>query len=256
MTTSEFSNEFDVLYNNISSNQAPGLDEYEKSVFLTKAQNEIVKNYFTAESTGNTIKKGFDDTAKRQIDFSNLIVTSIPNLASNQNTRLGNNITEGDSKFYEFPKDTIAILNEYMIVNRGGNTIRLSVVPITYTEYNRLISKPYKFPPKNQAWRLISSPGIAQIIVGNNDNFIKVQTGPNTFAEGARGYEIRYVKYPRPIVLTDLPTGLSIHNTSIETGCELTEEVHADILQRAVELAKIAYQGDVASVTQLGTRAE
>ncbi len=33
----EFSSEFDVLYNNITSNQAPGLDDYEKSVFLTKA---------------------------------------------------------------------------------------------------------------------------------------------------------------------------------------------------------------------------
>lgn len=32
----EFSDEFDVLYNNISSNQAPGLDEYEKSLFLTR----------------------------------------------------------------------------------------------------------------------------------------------------------------------------------------------------------------------------
>ena len=46
MTTQEFSNEFDVLYNNIMSNQAPGLDEYEKSVFLTKAQSEILINYF------------------------------------------------------------------------------------------------------------------------------------------------------------------------------------------------------------------
>lgn len=33
----EFSNEFDVLYNSITSNQAPGIDEYEKSVFLTEA---------------------------------------------------------------------------------------------------------------------------------------------------------------------------------------------------------------------------
>ena len=29
MTTSEFSNEFDVLYNNIASNAAPGINEYE-----------------------------------------------------------------------------------------------------------------------------------------------------------------------------------------------------------------------------------
>jgi hypothetical protein len=56
MTAEEFSDQFDVLYNNITSNQAPGLTEYEKSVFLTKAQNEIVKNYFTAESKGNNIQ--------------------------------------------------------------------------------------------------------------------------------------------------------------------------------------------------------
>ena len=49
MTTQEFSNEFDVLYNNIMSNAAPGLDEYEKSVFLTKAQNEVLKNYFNPQ---------------------------------------------------------------------------------------------------------------------------------------------------------------------------------------------------------------
>ena len=56
MTNSEFSNEFDILYNNIMSNQAPGLDEYEKSVFLTKAQDEIVKSYFSP--TGNKAMEG------------------------------------------------------------------------------------------------------------------------------------------------------------------------------------------------------
>ena len=75
MTITEFSDQFDVLYNNITSNQAPGLNEYEKSLFLTKAEKEIVKNYFTANSTGNTIKQGFDDSAKRQADFSILMRT-------------------------------------------------------------------------------------------------------------------------------------------------------------------------------------
>ena len=37
MTIQEFSSEFDVQYNNIASKAAPGLDEYEKSIFLTKA---------------------------------------------------------------------------------------------------------------------------------------------------------------------------------------------------------------------------
>ena len=70
MTNSEFSNEFDILYNNIMSNQAPGLDEYEKSVFLTKAQDEIVKSYFSP--TGNKAMEGFDGNERRQIDFSML----------------------------------------------------------------------------------------------------------------------------------------------------------------------------------------
>ena len=42
MTTEEFEREFDILYNNIMSNAAPSIDAYEKSVFLTKAQEEVV----------------------------------------------------------------------------------------------------------------------------------------------------------------------------------------------------------------------
>ena len=76
MTNQEFSNEFDVLYNNIASNQAPGLNEYEKSVFLTKAQNEIVKNYFTDRKNGNKYEQGFEGSQKRFIDFSKLVTVN------------------------------------------------------------------------------------------------------------------------------------------------------------------------------------
>ena len=49
MTTEEFSNEFDTLLNSYSNTEGFGkttntieLDEYEKSVFLTKAQEDVV----------------------------------------------------------------------------------------------------------------------------------------------------------------------------------------------------------------------
>jgi predicted metal-dependent hydrolase len=62
MTNPELSNEFDVLYNNITSNQAPGLSELEKSVFLTQAQEVLVKRAETLkDETGlkyNGIKIG------------------------------------------------------------------------------------------------------------------------------------------------------------------------------------------------------
>ncbi len=56
MTNKEFSNEFDVLYDSISSMDAPGLDDYEKSVFLNKAQLELEKE---VKGPVNKYKTGF-----------------------------------------------------------------------------------------------------------------------------------------------------------------------------------------------------
>ena len=70
MTSLEFSNSFDIRYNNIMSNQSPGLDEYEKSVVLSAAELELVKNTFNPK--GNKYQEGYDDSAKRQYDFSTI----------------------------------------------------------------------------------------------------------------------------------------------------------------------------------------
>ena len=76
MTNQEFEAGFDVYFNNITSNQAPGLNIHEKSLLLTKAQDEIVLDTYTANSKGNNIQQGFDDSAKRQADFSMLMKVS------------------------------------------------------------------------------------------------------------------------------------------------------------------------------------
>ena len=324
MTNLELSNEFDVLYNNITSNQAPGLDEYEKSVFLTKAQDEIVKAYFNPKT--NKVQEGFDGNEKRQIDFSmimrsatfkntiytpvvgpdvpvtppdgpvtpdfgdgeqsgplkvsqedlNAIIPSIskdwvtvnkldsivaPNgwtlnevivdrgeglqdtpavvLSPFQDAFFDN---RNNTKAVELNKDILMFINEYVIVTRGEQKVRLTVVPINYNEYSRLMSKPYKRPLKFNAWRLLDNSDAknrAELIVGPNDTITQ--------------YTIRYVKRPNPIVLSDLEEGLSLgDNISTETPCELDPILHPEILQRAVELAKAAYTGDLTSQVALG----
>ena len=51
MTTEEFSNEFDTLLNSYGENPSTiELDEYEKSVFLTKAQEEIVIDLYSGKN--------------------------------------------------------------------------------------------------------------------------------------------------------------------------------------------------------------
>lgn len=70
MTLSEFSIEFDVLYNNISSNQAPGLTEYEKSIFLTQAQESLVVELYKG-SLGDS----FENTEEVTRYLSSLVKT-------------------------------------------------------------------------------------------------------------------------------------------------------------------------------------
>lgn len=80
MTNEEFSDMFSTLLNSYASRGTFGegasrgeisLDEYEKSVLLTQAQDIIVKSYF--DKTLNSQGQGFDDSARRQVDFSSLI---------------------------------------------------------------------------------------------------------------------------------------------------------------------------------------
>ena len=122
MINQEFSDQFDVLYNNITSNQAPGLDEFEKSVFLTKAQDEIVKAYFNPRL--NKPQEGFDDNEKRQIDFSMIMRTKT---YSSFTAAMFDN--KSNSKRVALDKDIMMFINEFADVTRDGKSVRLTVMP-------------------------------------------------------------------------------------------------------------------------------
>ena len=233
----EFSNEFDVLYNNIMSNAAPGLNEYEKSVFLTKAQEEIVKNHFNPN--GNKYKEGLDDSPKRQIDFSELIKVAEGTIKDSPSTTF-----DKRAKVYDLPEDVFIVINESVETDKGPKQI----LPISYNDYTRLMSKPYKEPVKYQAWRLITTSVnniTVELIVNSNE----------TISE----YKVRYIRRPAPIITADLSSDygdVSINGKSNISECELNPIIHQEILQRAVELAKLAYIGDISSTVQLGERSE
>ena len=238
MNTLEMSNEFDVLYNNIMSNQAPGIDEYEKSLFLTKAQEELLKAYF--DPRGNKYMQGFDGSEKRQIDFSSVLKSADLDLISAPGNQF-----DLRSKVYKLPDDCFIIVNEQIYdtdENGDPSGYQYTVSPITYQEYSRQMSKPYKYPPKNIVWRIITygqvgSNGESQCeIIGRYIRQYEDTEGPL--------YKIRYVKRPNPIILVDLSvdfSGLTIDNNSGPSACELDPILHHEIVQRAVELAVATY---------------
>lgn len=238
MSNQEFDLGFDLLWNNIMSNTAPGLNSYEKSMFLTKAQDELLKNYFNPK--GNKYLEGIDDSRKRELDFSVLVSVyeennSIPDIGYSNN---------GFS--FSLPNDIFFLLNESCeVVDNNEKTINLTVMPISAPEYTRLMNKPFKAPYKWQCWRLFT-----QSEEGSNVELI-----PGYGIKSCK-YRIRYIRYPSPIILQDLPEPLEIGGIRVETSCELNKEIHQDILQRAVELAKMAYIGNDTAILEMGKRSE
>lgn len=370
MTLEEFSTEFDVLYNSITSNAAPGFNDYEKSVLLTLAQEELIKSYFVANN--NTTGVGLDGSQKRHYDFSTLIkVKTLNNIIDSiWTTRADVPVFNKDANnIFLVPNDVFLVLNEYLTVKNNSYI----VFPISYDSYNLLMSKPFPYPNKRQAWRLDSSingeiaatkiihvsddkdinsknitfesiyhkPLNIEINIKNGDylsDFVVVSESkeavnitlnlsntanndivdisdymyklmnPNTLktkgldkyikplkqdysitSVGKIGtykaeipavtdlqgnyktfgafniiyypketpfdvsYTIRYVKVPRPIILSDLTDlELSIRDRREQSTCELPDEMHPEILKRAVELAKAYYIGDLQSQLAIG----
>lgn len=252
MNIQEFSDEFDILYNNIMSNAAPGLNLYEKSVFLTTAQEQLVKN--NINPLGNKYQQGLDDSPKRQIDVSGLITTASSS-TSGGISEISTTSIDNRAVTYLLPNNVLSVLNEVAKIQDGTTQRDTQVVPISFQEYTRLMSKPYKSPLKNQTWRLYQQ--------GISPETLIAELIPKSGAS-ILDYRIRYVRRPRPIILANLNSeygGVTINgeSTPISTtgqACELNPEIHREILDRAVELAKASYIGDLSSMVQLNNRNE
>ena len=206
MTNQEFINEFDILYNNIMSNQAPGLDEYEKSVYLTLAQEQVIKELYSGTL------KGFegDEETRRYIHSS--VNEFIQDLTLAQN----------DVKFNINPDIWYITLEK--VINTEDK--ELPVIPLKMDFYHEFKNNPFRLN-KNRVYRIDS----------NNNEITLLST--NSLKE----YKCFYIKKPEPIILIDLSdTNLSINGVNTETECKLHPMLHRTILQYAVQLAYTTYK--------------
>lgn len=222
MNNQEFSSEFDILYNNILSNAAPGLDEYEKSVFLTNAQEGFVKDLYNGTATSSFEK---NEEARRSLD--ELVKTFETNKKLTEHLGLSRN-----SMFFQIPEDVWFITYESAIFKDerlgcldGEEAI---IVPVSQDAFYKLQRNPFKGPTKERALRLDNADDIIEIVSDYNID----------------KYLIRYIKRPNPIILVNLDEvgeGLSINGQSESSECELNPVTHRPILERAVMLAKTAW---------------
>ena len=216
MTPQEFSNEFDILYNNIMSNSAPGLNEYEKSVFLTLAQEAFVLDVYNGKYNENSF-----ESTEEVSDYINTLVRQAQITDSTE----GNGISK-KSVFYQLPNDLWFITYESVILRDDAlnckNGQEVIVKPITQDKYYSISKNPFRGANDRRVLRLLSN-NKAELI-----SKYRIES-----------YLIRYLSKPEPIILADLSSyGVTINDKTEVTECKLNPAVHRILLNRAVQLAK------------------
>lgn len=240
MTAAEFKNEFNIAYNNIMSGAAAPLDDYEISVFLTKAQEEIVLSLYSGRPSGilqieqqEETRRYLNDLIKRE----KIAITLDPNIKYNG----------FDIYVASRPSSLWFILNEKVTNNITSGCYKgkdMIVVPLRFDDIDRITKSPFKRPNNKKAYRLDITGGDRF-----NPHQIEILT-----SVPIKDYTVVYLKKPDPIIVS-LLTPLTIDGLSTtSTAFDLPASLHRKIVIRAAEIAKSMYQGDLAQLVQLNSR--
>ena len=216
MTIGELSTEFDLLYNNISSNKAPGLTEYEKSVFLTQAQERLILEFYS----GDRVNIGADTTEEVREYLSNFIEKKV----LQEDTTNTNIIGE---KAYKLPSDLWFVLQEYVTqIKKDCDSATIKyVVPTTFDDFVKRSRSPFS-GVDTQVLRLAEK----------NSHFLHTKIK-------YKDYVITYIRKPKPIILEDLSDyNLSIDGITTISEPEIASQLHRQLLLTAVQIAKSVWQ--------------
>lgn len=218
MNVQEFSNSFDTLLqpyitkDNFGEQNNLAFDEYEKSIFLTKAQEQIVLELYQELEQSEEVRKY----------LSNLIRTDNYAPVGEQDETLINN----NFKSYkvDISNDILFMIYEQCTLSDENNCINnkiVSVVPTIHDDLDKVLKNPFKSPNSRKVIRL------------DFDNKIELIS-----KYSISNYKVRYLKKPNPIILVALEDNLSINNgdTKVSNG-ETNPILHERIVQRAVQLA-------------------
>ena len=219
MTTNEFSQAFDTLisaYNDTTLGDKLSFNEYEKSVFLTKAQDELIVSFYSGK---NSYNEGFENTEEIRRYLSSLIETK--ELDEDKTSTL-TKLTD-QSHIYKLEDNTWFITYEAIKITSEDSCLKgksIEVVPITQDDLHKLLKNPFKGPNNRRALRLDLANNSVEIIYP---------------LEGK--YLVRYLKQTSPIIVDTLDESLDIKGKHEVTECKLHEALHRTILDRAVQLA-------------------
>lgn len=227
MTIEELSNEFDVRlgsyvrkasFGKESSEEVIALDEYEKSLYLTRAQDDIVLSLYNGQTATG---RGFEESEEERAYLNGLVrEQSIPvSEASDSATVKG--------KAFLLDSDVVwFIIWETVTADKGScGEEDLEVLVVSHDEYNRLRKNPFRGANSRRALRLDYSSS-------SPERWVEIVCKYPIIS-----YNFRYLMKPKPIILENLPDGLEIKGYSEIQELSIPESLHKQVLDRAVALA-------------------
>ena len=216
MDVQELSNLFDTLLQPYITKDILGeqntlaFDEYETSIFLTKAQEQIVLELY----------QELEQSEENRKYLSNLIKTGNYVPVGEQDETLINNTFK--SYKVEISNDILFMIYEQCTLSDENNCINnkiVSVVPTIHDDLDKVLKNPFKSPNSRKVIRL------------DFDNKIELISKYNI-----SNYKVRYLKKPNPIILVKLED-LNIDKKQEVSNGETNPILHERIVQRAVQLA-------------------
>lgn len=226
MTNLEFSREFDILYNNITSNQAPSLNSYEKSVFLTEAEEQYQQELISG--IGGKDNNRILAILSPFITRREYTPSELQSDAFSFEKRGANSV----SIVSEDKDNVLVILRESaMCHDENCATHPCNIYPVKEDEVNHILLNPFRFN-KNIVLRVDE--------YGNSDSKYRRTL---IYKGTLDSYTIIYVRPCKPIVLFDENNDfdLSVNDFGYETSCEFPASCHRRILEMAVLRAKAAW---------------
>ena len=236
MTVTEFSNEFDVLidsyrrfkdFDNKENLDSLDFNEYEKSIFLTKAQEDIVTSFYNGL---NYTQESFENSEEIRRYLDALVKTvKTSTFITNPNSTLSVN-----SVLAALPLNTDVWYIVYESVDLEDSNLKcnsihgVSVIPTKHDSLQRILKNPFKRPNERRVLRLD--------LTGNVVELISKYTISN--------YTLRYISKPEPIILTNLPNNLTINDVGTKNECKLNPVIHRMILEKAVQFALVSKLGN------------
>ena len=216
MDVQELSNLFDTLLqpsvvkDNFGEQNTLAFDEYEKSIFLTKAQEQIVLELY----------QELEQSEESRKYLSNLIKTGNYVPVGEKDEALINNTFK--SYKVEIEDSVLFMIYEQCTLSDENNCVNgriVSVVPTIHDDLDKVLKNPFKSPNSRKVIRL------------DFDNKIELISKYNI-----SNYKVRYLKKPNPIILVTLED-LNIDKKQEVSNGETNPILHERIVQRAVQLA-------------------